>query len=43
MSSHHLTDFEKQKYYQSKPKYDDVYSRNKLLKMKDGAYLTNLD
>ena len=37
------TNFEIQKYYQSKLKYNSVYSRNNLPKRKDGAYLTNLD
>ena len=42
MSSHPLTDFEIQKYYQKEPKFNDVYSRNNLSKTKDGAYITNL-
>ena len=41
--SHHLTNFEIQKYYQNKPKFNGVYSRNNLPKTKDGAYLINLD
>ena len=33
-----------QKYYQNKPKFNAVYSRNNLSdKIKDGAYLINLD
>ena len=33
-----------QKYYQNKPKFNGVYSRNILPdKIKDGAYLINLD
>ena len=31
------------KYYQNEPKLDGVYSRDKLLKTKDGAYVINLD
>ena len=31
------------KYYQSEPKFNGVYSRNNLPKIKDGAYVTNLD
>ena len=42
MSSHPLTDFEIQKYYQKEPKFNDVYSRNNLSKTKDGAHITNL-
>ena len=40
---HPLTNFEIQKYYQNEPKFNDVYSRNNLLKIKDGVYVTNLD
>ena len=35
--------FEMQKYYQNEPKFNGVYSRNNLLKIKDGAYVINLD
>ena len=38
-----LTNFEIQKYYQTEPKFNDVYSRNNFSKIKDGAYITNLD
>ena len=31
------------KYYQNEPKLDGIYSRDKLLKTKDGAYVINLD
>ena len=31
------------KYYQNEPKFNDVYSRNNLSKMRDGAYLINLN
>ena len=38
-----LTNFEIQKYYQKKPKFNGVYSRNNLPKIKDGAYVSNFD
>ena len=38
-----LTNFEIQNFYQSKPKFNGVYSRNILPKIKDGAYVINLD
>ena len=43
MPSHPLTNFEIQKYYQNEPGYNDVYSRGNLPKVKDGAYVINLD
>ena len=43
MSSHPLTNFEIQKYNQNKPKFTGAYSRNNLPKIKDGAYVINLD
>ena len=43
MPPHLLTNFEIQKYCQSKPKFNGVYSRNNLSKIKDGAYVTNPD
>ena len=36
-----LTNFVK--FYQNKPKFNGVYSRNNLLKIKDGSYVINLD
>ena len=33
---------EKQIYYQNESKFKGVYSRNNLLKIKDGAYIINL-
>ena len=42
MSPHPLTNFEKQKCYQNKPKFNGSYSRNNLPKIKDGGYLVNL-
>ena len=38
-----LTNFEIQKYYENEPKFNGVYSRNNLSKIKDGAYIINLD
>ena len=38
-----LTNFEIQKYYQNKPKFNGVYIRNNLSKIKDGTYIINLD
>ena len=37
-----LNNFEIREYYQNKAKCN-VYSRNNLFKIKDGAYITNLD
>ena len=42
MLPHSLTNFEIQKYYQNEPNFNDVYSRNNLPKIKDGAYVINL-
>ena len=39
-----FTNFEMQKYYENEQKLNDVFSRNNLpRKMKDGAYIINLD
>ena len=44
MPSHPLTSFEIQKYYQNEPRFNGVYSRDKLpKKIKDGTYVINLD
>ena len=43
MPPHPLTKFETQKYYQNESKFNGVYSRNNLHKIKDGAYVINLD
>ena len=43
MSPHPLTNFEIQKCYQRETKFNAVYSRNNLPKIKDGAYVLNLD
>ena len=37
MQPHPLTNFEIRKYYQNEPKFNGVYSRNNLPKIKDGA------
>ena len=42
MPRHPLTNFEIQKYYQNEPKFNGIYSRNNLPKIKDGAYVINL-
>ena len=44
MPPHPLTNFETQKYYQNKPRFNGVFSRNNLAKkIKDGAYVIKLD
>ena len=44
MLPHPLTNFEIQKYYQNEPRFNCAFSRNSLpKKLKDGAYITNLD
>ena len=42
MSSDPLTDVEIQKYYQNEPKFNGVYSRNNLPKIKDRRCMINL-
>ena len=40
---HLLTNFELEKYYENKPRFNGVYSRNNLpKKIKFGAYVINL-
>ena len=39
MPPHPLINFEIQKCYQNEPKFNCVYSRNNLPKIKDGAYV----
>ena len=41
MPRHSLTNFEIQKYYQNEPRFNGVYSRDNLPKIKDGAYVIN--
>ena len=43
MPLHPLTNFEIQKYHKNEPKFNGVYSRNNLPKIKNGAYVRNLD
>ena len=44
MLRHPLINFEIQKYYQNEPKFNGVFSRDKLPKtIKDGAYVINID
>ena len=38
-----LTNFETQRYYQKDPKFNGVFLRNNLLKIKDGTHAINLD
>ena len=40
---HLLTNFQIKKYYKNEPRFNGVYSRNILPKIKDGVYVTNLD
>ena len=41
--SHLLTNFKVQKYYQNEPKFNDVSTRNNLPKIKDTAFVIDLD
>ena len=43
MPLHFLTNFEIQKYYQSELKFNGVYSRNNIPKIKDRVYVINHD
>ena len=43
MPPHPLTNFEIQKQYLNEPKFNRVYSRNSLPKIKDGKYIICLD
>ena len=38
-----FTNFEIEKYYQNEPRFNGVYSRDNLPKIKNGAYVINLD
>ena len=38
-----LTNFEIQKYYQHEPRFNGVYSRDNLPRIKAGAYVINLE
>ena len=41
MPSPPLNNFEIQKYYQNEPRFNGVYSRNNLPKIRDGVYVIN--
>ena len=43
MPSYPLTSFGMQKYYQNEPRFNCIYSRNNLPKIKDWAYVINFD
>ena len=43
MTRHLLTNLEIQKYYENEHTFNGVYSTNNLPKIKDGAYVINLD
>ena len=43
MIPHPLKIFEIQKYYKNEPRFNGVYSRYNLPKIRDGAYVKNLD
>ena len=38
-----MTTFQIQKYYKNEPRFNGVYSRDNLTKIKDEAYVINLD
>ena len=40
---HCLTNFEMQKYYRNEPRFKGVYSKDNLSRIKDEAYVINLD
>ena len=43
MQDNLLRNFETQNYYQNEPKFNGFYSTNNLPKIKDGAYVINLE
>ena len=43
MRPHPLINFEIQRYYQNETRFNGVYSRDNLPKIKDGAYVINID
>ena len=43
MPPHPLTNFEIQKYYENELKFNGIYSRNNLIKIKDETYVINID
>ena len=42
MLRHPLTNFETQKCYQNEPRFNGIFSKDNLPKIKDGAYVINL-
>ena len=40
---HPLINFEIQKYYKNEPRFNRVFSRDNLPKIRDGAYIKNFD
>ena len=38
-----ITNFEIQKFYQNESKFNGIYSRNNLSKIKDGQYVINIE
>ena len=43
MPPHPFTNSEIQKYYQNEPRFNGIYSTDNLPKIRDGAYVINLD
>ena len=43
MPNHTISNFEIQKYYQNELKFNGIYSRNNLSKLKNGTYTIHLD
>ena len=43
MQPHPLTNFEMQKYYRNESKFNGIYSGNNVPKIKEGAYVINLN
>ena len=43
MPPHLITNFEIQKCYQNKPRFNGIYSKNNLPKIKDGVYVINVE
>ena len=43
MPSHSLTNFKIQKHYQNEPRFNGIYSRDNLPRIKEEAYVINLD
>ena len=43
MPPYPLTNFEIQEFYQKEPRFNGVYSRDNLPRIKDGAYVININ